>query len=134
MGLTRVAIDLNVRTRGNGTFSGLEDVTGPLAVGMSVQVYEPETGLSGPGRVTDIDLDRQLVYLAVDWAELQYRADRSDPTDDLIQATVAGLGQALTLTYATRMEAIVTSGVREPYLGQSAHQAPGRLRLVAASA
>jgi hypothetical protein len=60
---TRVAIDLNVRVRGNGTYAGFEDVDGPLAVGEDVEVYEAESGLAGEGRVTEIDSDRELVYL-----------------------------------------------------------------------
>ena len=66
----RVAIDLNVRVRGNQTYAGFEDVEGGLAPGDDVEVYEPETGLVGPGRVTDVGNKRQLVYLAVDWAAL----------------------------------------------------------------
>ncbi len=66
----RVAIDLNVRVRGNQTYAGFEDVDGGLAPGDDVEVYEPESGLVGQGRVTDVDNKRQLVYLAVDWAAL----------------------------------------------------------------
>lgn len=67
---TRVEIDLNVRVRGNDTFVGFDDVSGPIAVGESVEVYESESGVSGDGRITEIDSDRQLVYLSVDWASL----------------------------------------------------------------
>lgn len=67
---TRVAIDPNVRVRGNGTYAGFEDVDGPMAVGDDVQVYEPESGLVGEGRVTEIDRDRELIYLSVDWSTL----------------------------------------------------------------
>lgn len=69
-GLTVVEIDLNIRVRGNQTFAGLEDVTGPLAVGGEVTVRESESGLVGSGTVTDVDAGRRLVYLAVDWASL----------------------------------------------------------------
>ena len=69
----RVAIDLNVRVRGNQTYAGFEDVDGSLAPGDDVEVYEPETGLVGHGRVTDVDDTRQLVYLIVDWAGLRER-------------------------------------------------------------
>jgi predicted RNA-binding protein len=51
VGVTRVEIDLNVRARGNWTFSGLEDADGPVEVGDIVEVYEAESGLVGPGRV-----------------------------------------------------------------------------------
>ncbi|MGH3273601.1 MAG: hypothetical protein ACRDNZ_04650, partial [Streptosporangiaceae bacterium] len=33
-------------------------------------VYEPESGLVGPAEVTEIDTDKRLVYLAVDWQAL----------------------------------------------------------------
>lgn len=67
---TRVRIDPNVRVRGNGTYAGFEDVDGPMAVGELVEVYEAESGITGEGRITEIDGDRQLVYLSVDWASL----------------------------------------------------------------
>jgi hypothetical protein len=77
---TRVAIDLNVRVRGQETYAGFEDVDGPLTTGDKVRVYEPETGLTGTGVVTEIDDKHQLVYLAVDWAHLREPAPaRDDP-------------------------------------------------------
>lgn len=69
--MTRIEIDLNVRVRGNGTRAGFEDVEGPMAVGMKVQVYESESGLGGTGRVTEIDPAKELVVLSVDWASLR---------------------------------------------------------------
>ena len=59
---TRVAIDPNVRVRGNQTYAGFEDADGELAPGDAVEVYEPESGLTGLAR----DNKRQLVCLAVD--------------------------------------------------------------------
>lgn len=67
---TRIAIDPNVRVRGNGTYAGFEDVDGPIAIEESVEVYEPESGLTGKGKVTEIDAERKLVYLSVDWSSL----------------------------------------------------------------
>lgn len=67
---TRVEIDLNVRVRGNDTFVGFEDVHGPITVGEAVEVYESESGVSGEGKVTEIDGERELVYLSVDWSSL----------------------------------------------------------------
>ncbi len=69
--MATVDIDLNVRVRGNQTVSGFEDVSGLLAVGDVVEVREPESGLHGRARVTDIDVAKRLVYLAVDWPELE---------------------------------------------------------------
>jgi len=67
----RIAIDLNVRVRGNQTYAGLEDVQGDIAAGSTVEVYEPESGLAGPAEVVEVDLEKQLVYLAVDWHALR---------------------------------------------------------------
>jgi hypothetical protein len=74
---TRIAIDPNVRVRGNGTYAGFEDVAGPIAVGDQVEVYEAESNLVGVGRVTEIDGERELVYLSVDWSSL---TDEPAPT------------------------------------------------------
>lgn len=68
--MRRVEIDLNVRTRGSWTFAGIEDADGPVAVGDEVTVFESETGISGPGRVEIVDLERRLIFLSVDWGSL----------------------------------------------------------------
>lgn len=68
---TRVEIDPNVRVRGNQTFSGLEDVDGPVAVGDTVTVYEPEADLEGHGEITEINYDKQLVWIRVVWSSVQ---------------------------------------------------------------
>lgn len=68
--MTRVEIDLNVRMRGDWTFSGLEDANGPVEVGDVVEVYETESGLAGLGRVEEVDMVSRLVYLSVDWSAL----------------------------------------------------------------
>ena len=78
---TRVEIDLNVRVRGNDTFVDFEDVSGPIAVGESVEVYESESGVSGEGKVTEIDGDRELVYLSVDWSSLTENGSSSSYDD-----------------------------------------------------
>lgn len=78
--MSRVSIDPNIRVRGNSTYAGFEDVTGPIAVGEDVEVYEPESGLVGTGRVTEIDGSRELVYLSVNWASLTDEASvRNQP-------------------------------------------------------
>lgn len=76
---TRVTIDPNVRVRGNDTYAGFEDVDGPIAVGEAVEVHEAESGLTGHGRVTEIDAERQLVYLSVDWPSLGDEVPRREP-------------------------------------------------------
>ncbi|MEU4224258.1 hypothetical protein AB0F17_08195 [Nonomuraea sp. NPDC026600] len=70
----RARIDPNVRVRGDNTYTGFEDVEGEAAdlhLGEVVTVYEPESGLRGFGSVVDVDLDRRLVFLAVDWSSLR---------------------------------------------------------------
>jgi hypothetical protein len=71
--LSRVEIDPNVRVRGNQTFSGLDNVYGPIAVGQAVQVFESEADIVGDGWVTDIDTKKNLVYLRVMWSSLRDR-------------------------------------------------------------
>lgn len=67
----RVEIDLNVRVRGTGTYTGLENVYGgPVQPDDYVTVFESETGVEGNGRVTEVDHERRLVYLVVDWASM----------------------------------------------------------------
>jgi hypothetical protein len=68
--VSTIAIDLNVRIGRDGTYSGFEDADGPLVVGEPVTVIEPESGISGQGRVTHLDADRRLVFLTVDWRGL----------------------------------------------------------------
>lgn len=77
---TRVAIDPNVRVRGNETYAGLDGVTGSIAAGDAVEVYEPESGLAGDGIVTEIDKDRGLVYLSVNWPSLVIAPSRRGMT------------------------------------------------------
>jgi hypothetical protein len=78
---TRVEIDLNVRVRGNDTFVAFDDVYGPIAVGERIEVFESESGVSGDGRITEIDGNRELVYLSVDWSSLS--EDGSSSSGDL---------------------------------------------------
>ena len=68
---TEIMIDPNVRVAGNETFSGFEDVRGPMpAVGQNVVVREPEGDLIGAGVVTRLDEAARLIYIAVDWPSL----------------------------------------------------------------
>jgi hypothetical protein len=71
MNKTRVAIDLNIRIRGNGTYTGLEDVDGLAVAGEPVEVYEPESGVSGIGCITEVDAVKRIVFLQVNWASLK---------------------------------------------------------------
>jgi hypothetical protein len=67
---TRIAIDLNVRARGNGTYAGFEHVEGPIVIDDEVEVYEAETGAVGRGRIFDVDVAKRIVFLDVDWTSI----------------------------------------------------------------
>lgn len=95
----RVEIDLNVRVKGNLTFTGVEDADGPVRPGDIVHVFESESGLEGTGRVESIDEDRRLIYLAVDWGGLRVPPPR--------QASC--FGAQLTETQAQATASSVTS-------------------------
>ena len=70
---TIIDIDPNVRVAGNQTYSGWEDVHGRMPrIGDIVAVREPESGLTGTARVTDIEDRGQFIYLAVDWHDLRF--------------------------------------------------------------
>jgi hypothetical protein len=63
----RIAVDLNVRVRGNQTYSALDDANGPVAIGDKVLAVEPESGIVADARVTDVSEQFGFVYLEVDW-------------------------------------------------------------------
>jgi hypothetical protein len=66
--VTTIVIDPNIRTSTNGTYAGLEDADGPLSIGQTVILREPESGIEGRGTVSKIDMNIDLVYLDVDWS------------------------------------------------------------------
>src|SRR5262249_40094652 len=103
---TRVAIDPNIRVRGNGTFAGLEDVSGPLVLGDTVEVYESEANIVGSGTVTEIDLDKQLVYLSVDWASLRDAEPQGEGEWSGTDFVIDLIGQVEAL-HATQMQQMI---------------------------
>ena len=113
----RVAIDLNVRVRGNQTYAGFEDVDGGLAPGDEVEVYEPETGLVGTGHVTDVDNQRQLVYLKVDWSGLH------EPS-----AVTASVPGTIWFRILDALLSAVHLGRSTRHIGGSLPTRPGKLR------
>jgi hypothetical protein len=69
--MTEIMIDPNVRVSGGLTFSGYEDVRGPMpSRGQQVLVREPEANLVAIGTVDHIDENDRLIYIAVDWTQL----------------------------------------------------------------
>lgn len=71
--LMRIAIDPNVRVEGNQTYGGFEDLFGDvdvLQVGDWLTVMCQETDIEGNAKVTRIDHESRLIYLAVDWKTL----------------------------------------------------------------
>jgi hypothetical protein len=75
----RIEIDPNVRVRGNKAYAGFEDVQAagqltrtrlrgiPVSAGQRVLAWEPEDDIVTDAVVVDMDEDRQLIYLAVEW-------------------------------------------------------------------
>ncbi len=122
MSRTRIAIDPNVRVRGNGTYAGFEDVDGPLALHLPVQVHEPESGLVGTGVITEIDPARELVYLSVDWSSLRAEAGGSSaPTEE-----------SLAVLWPHLVVRVLMGGPRPPRLpyGSGRHSARDALTLL----
>lgn len=72
----RIVIDPNVRVRGNKTYAGFEDVLTrtrmttadrPVQPGDKVLAVEPESSIVTDATVVDVDYERKIIYLAVDW-------------------------------------------------------------------
>jgi hypothetical protein len=83
--MTAVIIDLNVRTEHGWTYSGIEDVRGPLPnVGDPVAVIEVESFIGGAGIIRKIS--NRLIYIEVDWATL---AELPRPLIDETDTTAA---------------------------------------------
>jgi hypothetical protein len=81
--MTEIMIDPNVHVSGGLTFSGLEDVRGPMpAVGHEVLVREPEANLVAVGVVRQIDRNDRLIFIEVDWAQLA--PDRVPTPDEFV--------------------------------------------------
>lgn len=70
--ITRIVIDPNIRLANNLTFAGFEDIESgePVETGMRVYVIEPEANLVGKAVVNEVDEERELIYLKVDWPSL----------------------------------------------------------------
>lgn len=98
----RVAIDLNIRVHGNETYAGYEDIEGgPVAEGVDVDVWEPESGIEGRGQITTLDPERRLAYLAVDWLALRDPrrpavANWESVTDTSVKIWTRGIGDVTT--------------------------------------
>jgi hypothetical protein len=72
-----IVIDPNVRSAGNRTYAGFEDVRGgfveDLAPGDLVTVLEEESDVIGEAFVAEISEPNQLIYLDVYWHTLRPR-------------------------------------------------------------
>lgn len=83
----RIAIDPNVRVRGNKTYAGYEDVQAagqltrtrtsraeaPVSVGQRVLAWESEDDIVTDAVVVDVDDEKQVIYLAVEWGNWRER-------------------------------------------------------------
>jgi hypothetical protein len=76
---TRVLIDRNTRVRGDQAYVGTGDFGGVPVPGARVEILEPETGLTGPARVTEVDKEHELVCLTVDWSQACGPVPQAEP-------------------------------------------------------
>jgi hypothetical protein len=100
-----IVIDPNVRTAGNRTYAGFEDVRGgfvdDLSPGDTVTVVEEESDVIGEAVVGEINEQNHLIYLDVGWSTLrprpQTQAFALGGALALVRATVTPSYEALTL-------------------------------------
>ena len=69
---TKIQINPNLRLPGDLTVVDLdEDVVGPLrSQYQEVEVFEPTSGLRGPGWIVEVDQGERTVTVQVDWPRL----------------------------------------------------------------
>lgn len=60
-------VDQGVLVRGGLAVADPRDTDGPVAVGDAVRVRDPRSGLTGRGRVVEINRLTLRLYLEVDW-------------------------------------------------------------------
>ena len=72
-----IIIDPNVRTTGNRTYAGFEDVRGgfvdDLSPGDAVTVVEEESDVVGEAIIDQVNHHNHLIYLQVEWSSLRPR-------------------------------------------------------------
>jgi len=66
----RIQIDLNSRSRDGLVRARLSRVSGAVAVGSRVIVFEPEDSVAALGHVRRIDPESGFLYIDVDWSTL----------------------------------------------------------------
>ena len=107
-----IIIDPNVRVAGNRTYGGFEDVLGgfveDLAPGDPITVLEEESDVIGDGVVYEINHDKQLVYLSVDWSSLRPRPQRSAISPRTY--TQSALSRVLSVNSAATATSTMASG------------------------
>lgn len=138
---SRVPIDLNVRVEHGYTYAWIRDVDGPSPQqGDQVEVYEPESGLTGFAIVARVDADRALVFLDVDWGSLDFPLDVDHAAhayaDSLSLSCVMGAA-ALPDMQLWRMidpQADRPQFIREASSGGSAYDASSSMKLVGSAA
>jgi hypothetical protein len=95
---------------------GFEDLSGPVAVGEIVEVYESESGVAGEGRVTEIDGERELVYLSVEWSSLAVESIPSYEETSAVTTQLLFVG-ASTLTTSAPYESWIGLVARPSLVG-----------------
>src|SRR5688500_10379381 len=89
-GLPRVPIDLNDRSHGCWTRARLAAASAPVVPGDVVIACEPEEGVVALAHVRQVDSDKGLILLEVDWASLR---DDVDSAHEVARPIVASAGE-----------------------------------------
>jgi hypothetical protein len=122
-----VLIDLNMRTPGNGTVVGFEDVVRPdsgelppLMLLDTVIAREEESGIRGAATIMSIDPVRELIYLDVDWSSLTDQATEG-PAAPPQSAHVTSVTRGLWTTSGADSLYGVGAGALYPLFAESIH-------------
>lgn len=90
-GLPRVPIDLNDRSHGGLTRARLAAASAPVVPGDAVMACEPEEGVVALAHVRQVDADKGLILLEVDWASL--RDDVDSAHEDAMGSIASAAGE-----------------------------------------
>jgi hypothetical protein len=99
----RIVIDPNVRVENNWTYAGFEDVFGEadqLRPGDWVTLMGAETDQIWDGKVVDLDFERRIITLAVDWSS--NRQDHAPQVVGTVSITTGGRTRRMPLGDAVR--------------------------------
>lgn len=70
MQIPQIRIDLNDRDKRGFVPANISDAIGPLEVGEPAIVYEPDDSVWLSAEIREIDAERGIVWLDVDWSDM----------------------------------------------------------------